>query len=123
MYHDKLLYDAGYREVAKDREELRKRGVGPQGLDRVEFGTVETHLGTVVLSHSRGADLITIHGVTAPLADIKRDLRSAVVATSAAFSAAQTAEEQSGQKAALAAVIDAVLRETPWLAAKVREAV
>jgi hypothetical protein len=110
-------------ELARiDREQLRKRSLlGDAERERVEFGTVETHLGTVIVSHNRGADVVEIHSVKTPLVDIRRPLRMAIVATSSAFSQAQTDEEQAGQKAALAAVIDAVLREHDDLAAEVRE--
>jgi len=102
---------------------LRKRSLMGDNRTRVEFGTIETHLGTVVVSHDRGADVVTIHGIIAPLADIKRDLRMAIVATSASFAQATNDELQAGAKAAIAAVIDAVLREHAWLQSKVREAV
>jgi hypothetical protein len=116
MYHlDKLM-----RGHSEEVEWLKKRGLAAAGLDRIEFGTVATHLGTVNVSHDSGADVVTIHGVVAHMADIDRDLRSAIVATSAAFSAATNDEEQTGQKAALAAVIDAVLRRHEFIAAKVR---
>jgi hypothetical protein len=103
---------------------LRKRALAPQGLDRVEFGTLSSdHLGQqVVVTHHQGADLVEIHGIKTPLIDIRRDLRMAITSVSAAFSAATNDETQTGQKAALAAVIDAVLREHPDLAAKVRAA-
>jgi hypothetical protein len=64
---------------------------------------------------------VNIHGVTAHLADLDRDLRMAIVSTGAAFTAATSDEEQAGQKAALAAVVDAVLRRHDFIGAKVRE--
>jgi hypothetical protein len=100
---------------------LRKRGLAGAERQRIEFGTLSTHVGAVVVSHDRGADVVNIHGVTAHLTEIRRDLRGAIVSVSAAWSAATSDQEQAGQKAALAAVIDAVLREHAWLAAKVRE--
>jgi hypothetical protein len=104
---------------------LKKRALAAAGVDRQEFGTVtSSHLGVEIsVAHDRGADLIEIHGIKTQLIDISRDLRMAITSVSAAFSAAQTDSEQSGQKRALQAVIDAVLREHPDLAAKVRQRV
>jgi hypothetical protein len=106
----------------KPEPDVLRKGLMGNNRTRVEFGTVETSLGAVVLNHDQGSDTVAIHGVVSPLADIRRDLRMAIIATSAAFSRAQSDEEQAGQKAALAAVIDAVLREHAPLAAKVRAA-
>jgi hypothetical protein len=122
MYHH--LRESPPRRAEEHSEEvtwLRKRGLSGADRQRLEFGTVETHLGTVIVSHDRSADVVTIHGVVTHLADLDRDLRMGLVATSAAFSAATSDEEQAGQKAALAAVIDAVLRRHEFIAAKVRE--
>jgi hypothetical protein len=82
---------------------LRKRGLAAQGLDRQEFGTVQSDYlkQQVVVSHDRGADIVEIHGVKTQLIDIRRDLRMAIVSVSSAFSRATSDEEQSGQKAAL----------------------
>jgi hypothetical protein len=36
---------------------IAKRGLLGDKRDRVEFGTIETHLGTVNVSHDQGADV------------------------------------------------------------------
>lgn len=101
--------------------ERRHAGVGdPDG--RIEVGEVETSFGRIRFSHSVAKQLITMHGVEAPLSVIDQDLRRAISVSSAAFNAAQTGEEQSDQRAVIGVVVDAVLRRHDFLSARVKEA-
>ncbi len=143
---DKLLYDDVHHALRKDRaftatpqravppsdDELLHKGLAAQ-LDRephsigsadihqrTEFGTVKTPFGTVVVSHDRGTDSVAIHGVNVATSDLGDDLRQSLIATSAAFSAAETAEEQVSQRNIIALIVGEALRRREWLAAEVK---
>jgi hypothetical protein len=104
--------------AAHDRQLL---GVGSADPDRrIEVGEVETQLGRLRISVSR--EEIGVHGVNVALTDIDRDLREAIVETSASFAAAAVDVEQSKQRTLVGLVIDGVLRRHEFLTAKVREA-
>jgi hypothetical protein len=100
----------------------RMPGIGdPSPSRRIEIHDVETSVGRVHVQVER--DSIAIHGVSTMLADVDRDLRNALTATAAAFSAATTDIEQTDQRNIIAIIIDGVLRRHPWLDAKVKQAV
>jgi hypothetical protein len=86
---------------------------------RIELGEVETELGRIRIAHD--GDTIHIHGTAMLMSEIEDGLRQAIFATSAAFSGAQTAEEQRAQVAILGALMDRVLQRDQFLAAKVKE--
>ena len=97
-------------------------GVGNVDPDRrIEIHDTETSVGRVHVQVER--DTLTIHGVSTMLADVDRDLRNAIVTTSAAFASAETDIEQTSQRGILGIIIDGVLRRHKFLDAKVREAV
>jgi hypothetical protein len=89
----------------------------PEG--RIEVGEVETSAGRVRVAISR--DSISVHGVNAMMGDVAPDLRRAIVASAASFSAAESDEEQSAQRAVIGAVVDAVMRRHQFLLAAVKE--
>jgi hypothetical protein len=92
----------------------------PSPQRRIEIGECETQLGRVRVSIER--DSVTIHGVSTLLSDLDRDLKNALVSTSAAFFSAVTDEEQTTQRALVSLAIDGVLRRHEFLSAKVKEA-
>jgi hypothetical protein len=100
----------------------RMPGIGdPSPSRRIEIHDVETSVGRLHVQVER--DTLTIHGVSTMLEDVDRDLRNALTATAAAFSAATTDIEQTDQRNIIGIIIDGVLRRHQFLNAKVREAV
>jgi hypothetical protein len=128
--HTPPLQKVVRKSTAAD-EAMRKRAVvaqlrhmpgegDPDPDRRIEIGECETQLGRVRVTISR--DELSVHGVNVPLTDIDRDLREAIVETSASFAAATLDIEQSKQRTLVGLVIDGVLRRHEFLTAKVREA-
>jgi hypothetical protein len=102
-------------------QQRRLPGTGNPDPDRrLEIGECETELGRVRVSISR--DSISIHGVNTPLSEIDTDLRGAVATTAASFAAAETALEQTEQRAVIGVLMDAILRRHQFLTASVKEA-
>jgi hypothetical protein len=90
---------------------------------RIEFGEVDAGKhGRIRMALNQGAGFVALHGVHADVAELDRDLRGALFATSGHFNMAETQEEQTSARAAVGAVVAAVLDRHPWLEAKVREA-
>lgn len=113
--------DGELRKQGAVAQARRMPGVGSPDPDRrLEIGEVETALGRVRVAISR--DSIAVHGVHVPLSDIDRDLREAIVETSASFAAATLDIEQSKQRSIVGFVVDAILRRHQFLTAKVKEA-
>lgn len=112
-------------------EAMRKRAVAtqlrhlpgtgdPDPDRRIEIGECETQLGRVRVAVSR--DTLALHGVNVALSEIDRDLREAVVSTSASFAAAVLDVEQAKQRTLVGLVIDGVLRRHEFISARVKEA-
>jgi hypothetical protein len=104
--------------------QLRKRDAhsvgGASAHPRTEFGTVDTPLGRVVVAHDQDADVLMVHGVNILLTDIDRDLRQSLVATSAAFNVAFSAEEQTSQRRIIGLIVSEVMRQNAFLQAEVK---
>jgi hypothetical protein len=104
------------------REQLRS---GALVKYRIEYGEVDAgsrHGRIRGMALDQGAGVVTLHGVHVDVADLDHDLHGALFRTAGAFNMAEGAEEQSSARAALGAVVAAVLDRHPWLEAKVREA-
>jgi len=89
---------------------------------RIVIGDIEAgEYGRLMTEHDQSADVIHLHGLRVPLTDIRRDLRMALVASSAAFARAITGEAQSEQRAVIGAVVQAILNQHPAIGAKIKE--
>ena len=99
-------------------------GINPAGRSRIEIGDVDAgEFGRIMVEHDQSADLLLLHGLKVHLADISRDLRGAVVSTSAAFARAATDQEQSEQKSIIGFLVEAIARRHDAIGAKLREIV
>jgi hypothetical protein len=92
---------------------------------RIEFGEVETgateiDAGRVPVAHDVENDGLVVHGVAVSLHEIAPELRTAFVSASAAFSDAETIEEQTTAREAVARVVSAVLARHEFLSAEVK---
>jgi hypothetical protein len=113
--------DESIRKRAVEAQQRRLPGTGNPDPDRrLEIGECETELGRVRVAISR--DTLAIHGVHTPISEIDADLRGAVTTSAASFAAAETALEQSEQRAVIGVLMDAILRRHQFLTASVREA-
>jgi hypothetical protein len=109
------------KKAALAAQARRMPGIGSVDPDRrLEIGDCETSLGRVRVSIS--ADSINIHGANVLLADIDKDLRDAVVTSSAGFSAAENDSEQVEQRAIIGLVMDAVMRRHEFVSTRVKAA-
>ena len=120
MYHLDKLYGARDDDVTALRKAQIAKGGHAGTRTRTVIGEIETPHGRLHVEVDQSADVIHLHGIAVPLADIKKPLRGATVTTSAAFAAATNAEEQAEQRALIGIVISSVLREHAWLDAKVK---
>jgi hypothetical protein len=113
--------DESIRKRAVEAQQRRLPGTGNPDPDRrLEIGECETEFGRVRVAISR--DSLAIHGVHTPLSEIDADLRGAVTTSAASFAAAETAIEQTEQRAVIGFLMDAILRRHQFLTASVREA-
>jgi hypothetical protein len=99
----------------------RMPGIGSVDPDRrLEIGEVETtEAGRVRAAITN--DSLSVNSVNVLFSDIDKTLRTALVASSADFNAAETDVEQVEQRAIIGVVIDSILRRDRVLAARVKE--
>jgi hypothetical protein len=114
--------DEALRKRARlSRHRHQMPGIGNPDPDRrLEISDCETSVGRVHVQIER--DSLTVHGISTLRSDLPRDLDNALTASSAAFFAAETDEEQTDQRNLIAVIIDGVLRRNKFLDAKVSEA-
>ncbi len=93
---------------------------GGSAHERTEFGGVPTSLGRIVIAYDRGDNSIVVHGVNVRTSELDQDLRQSLIATSAAFNAAFSAEEQTAQKIIIGLIVSEVMRRSEWLGTEVK---
>jgi hypothetical protein len=119
---DAALRQRGEEAALKRRDPHAVGVVMDANRKRIVIGDVEAgEHGRLMTEHDQSADVIHLHGLAFPLADIRRDLRMALVVSSTAFSRAITAEMQSEQRAVIGAVVQAILTQHPAIGAKIQE--
>jgi len=116
--------DYGADLLRKAHAAQSSRLLGGDPRTRIEIGDVDAgEFGRIMVEHDQSADLLLLHGLKVHLADISRDLRGAVVSTSAAFARAATDQEQSEQKSIIGFLVEAIARRHDAIGAKLREIV
>jgi len=92
------------------------------GQLRNAIGPVDVRdFGPLMIAHDRSTDMLHLHGVAHLKAEVDRDLQQAIVATSAAFSAAFLAEERNAQKAIIGTIIREVLHRDAKLSDRIKQ--
>jgi hypothetical protein len=94
---------------------------------RTEFGEIEVDHGIadvasrLRVAHDRRHDALVIHGIHVDLDEIDPGQRASLRASSAAFDAAQTAEEQTSAREAIGRIVEQVLQLHQELQRRVKE--
>jgi hypothetical protein len=121
-----------HKKFDRRDEALRKKGavaqlrhmpgVGDPNPDpRIEAGEIATEsFGRLRVAISK--DSLAIYNINVLLADLSADLRTAVIASGAAFAAAENDVEQTKQRVIIGILMNAILRRDKSLAASVRAA-
>jgi hypothetical protein len=109
--------------LARETDQHLGNGTGSTLIKkRRVIGSVDAgEYGRLMVEHDQDADVLNLHGLHIDLADIDRDLRSAIVTTSAAFAAAEAGEEQAAQAGVIGVLVAAICRRHDFIGSKIKE--